>query len=142
MTETIFRGTPKRAITVQRAVRFGKVDKAYIQRNSFLLRQFLESTNHNHHIGGRTVRSETTPFLRQDPLALAVLAEAASDDLQKYLPDVRYQRYAPVVAALCPILLFMEYHNDGILPPLRHLAPPFKYERRYRAFPVAGQDCR
>ena len=51
-------------------------------------------------------------FPRQDPHALAVLAEAASDDLQQYLAGVRYQRDAPVVAALCLILLFVEYHDD------------------------------
>ena len=70
------------------------------------------------------VRSETPMFLRQDPHALAVLAEAASDDLQQYLAGVRYQRDASVVAALCPILLSMEYHDDGIFPLLRYLAPP------------------
>ena len=69
--------------------------------------------------GGRMVPSETTLFLRQDPHALALLAEAASDDFQQYLTGVRYQRDAPVVAALCPILFFMEYHktpntNDDI----------------------------
>ena len=67
---------------------------------------------------------ETTLFLRQDPHALTVLAEAASDDLQQYLAGVRYQRDAPVVTALCPILLFVEYHDDAILPLLQHLAPP------------------
>ena len=88
------------------------------------------TTNNNrritnkHHIGGRTVRSETTVFLRQDPHALTVIAEAASDDLQQYLGGVRYQRDAPVVAALCPILLFVKYHDDGIFPLLRHLVPP------------------
>ena len=35
-----------------------------------------------------------------------------------------YQRDAPVVAALWPILLFVKYHDDGIFPLLRHLAPP------------------
>ena len=41
--------------------------------------------NHEHQIGGRTLRSETTLllFLRQDPHALAVLADAANDDLQQ-----------------------------------------------------------
>ena len=64
-------------------------------------------------------------FLRQDPHALSVLAEAASEDLQQYLAGVRYQRDAPVVA-LCPILLFMGYHDDGLFPLLllRHLVPP------------------
>ena len=71
-------------------VRFGKVDKTYIKRNSFLPRQLLQPTNHKHHIGGRTVRSETSLFLRQDPHALAVFAEVASDDLQQYLAGVRY----------------------------------------------------
>ena len=55
---------------------------------------------------------------------LAALAEVASDDFQQYLAGVRYQRDAPVVAALCPILLFKECHDDGIFPLLRHLAPP------------------
>ena len=42
--------------------------------------------NHEDDIGGRTLRSETTLlllFLRQDPHALAVLADAANDDLQQ-----------------------------------------------------------
>ena len=67
--------------SINGAVRFGKVDKAGTQRNMFLPRQLLLPTNHKHHIGGRTVRLETTLFLRQDTHALAVLAEAASDDL-------------------------------------------------------------
>ena len=67
---------------------------------------------------------ETTPIPRQDPHALTVLAEAASDDLQQYLAGVRYQRDAPVVAGLYPILSFCKYHDDGIFPLLRHLAPP------------------
>ena len=108
--------------SINGVVRFGKVDKVYIQRNSFLPRKLLQPTNHKHHIGGRTVRSETTLLLWQGPHALTVLAEAVSDDLQQYLAGVRYQRDAPVVAALCPILLFVEYHDDGIFPLLRHLA--------------------
>ena len=40
--------------------------------------------NHKQHMGDRTVRLETIPFLRQDPHLLAVLAEAASYDLQQY----------------------------------------------------------
>ena len=35
---------------------------------------------------------------------------------------MRYEREAPVAAALCPILLFVEYHDDGIFPLPRHLA--------------------
>ena len=110
--------------SINGVVRFGKVDKAYIERNSFLPRQLLKPTNHKHHIGGRTVRSETSLFLRPDLHALTVLVEAASDDLQQYLASVRYQRDADVATALCPILLFVEYHDDGIFPLLRHLAPP------------------
>ena len=64
-------------------------------------------------------------FLRKNPHALPVLTEAVRNDLQEYLACVRYQRDAPVVAALCPILRFVEYfHNDGIFPLLRH-RPPF-----------------
>ena len=59
--------------------------------------------------------------LRQDLHALTVLAEAASDDLQQYFAGVRYQRDVPVVAALCPIFLFVAYHDDGIFPLLRLL---------------------
>ena len=114
------------------------VDKAYIQRNSFLPRRLLQSTNHKHHIGGRTVRSETTLFLRQDPHALTVLAEAASDGLQQYLAGVRYQRDAPVVAKLCPIFLFVEYHDDGIFPLLRHLASPPKTNDDIEQSPAQG----
>ena len=117
---------------------FGKVDKAYIQRHLFLTRQLLKPTNHKHHIGGRTVRSKTTMFLRQDPHALTVLAEAASDDLLQYLAGVRYQRDAPVVAALCPILLFMECHDDGIFPLLRHLAPPSNTNDDIKQSPARG----
>ena len=40
------------------------------------------------------------------------------------LAGVRYQRVTPVVATLCPILLFVEYHDDGIFPLVRHLSPP------------------
>ena len=74
--------------SVNGAVRFGKIDKAYIRRNVFLPHQLLKPTNPKRNIGGRTVRSETTLFLPQDPQALAVLAEAASDDLQQYLASV------------------------------------------------------
>ena len=72
----------------------------------------------------RTVRTDITLFLQQDAQTLAVLAEAASDDLQQYLSGVRYQRDAPVVAALCPISFFMESHHDGIFPLLRYLVHP------------------
>ena len=93
-------------------------------RSIKLHRAEFVSSNHKHHIGGRTVWSETTLFLRQNPHALTVLAEAASDDLQQYRAGVRYQGDTPVVAALCPILLFVKYHGDGIFPLLRHIAPP------------------
>ena len=110
--------------SINGVVSFGKVDKVYIERNLLLPRQLLQPTNHKHHIGGRTFRSETTLFLPQDPHAFTVLAEAASDDLEQYLAGVRYQRDAPITVALCLILLFVEYHDDGIFPLLRHLAPP------------------
>ena len=94
--------------------------------------------NHKHHIGGRTVRSETTLFLRQDPHALTVLAEAASDDLQQYLAGVRYQRDAPVVAALCQTLLFVKYHDNGLFPLLRHLASPPNTNDDIKQSPAQG----
>ena len=70
--------------------------------------------------------SETTLFLRRDPHAFAVLTEASSEDRKQYLAGVRYQRDTPVVSALCPILFFVEYNNDGwyIFTDLMwHLAP-------------------
>ena len=100
MTEIIFCGTPKRAGTVQKRVRSTEsyaLVRSIKHTNSFIPRQLLQPTNHKHHIGGRTIRSETTLFLRQDPCALTELAEAASDDLHQYLAGVRYQRDAAVV---------------------------------------------
>ena len=88
--------------------------------------------------GGKTVRSETTLFLRQDTHALTVLPEAASDDLQQYRAGVRYQRDSPVVAALCPILLFVEYHGDGIFPLLRHLFRPLNTNGDIEQSPAQG----
>ena len=118
-------------VSVNGVVRFGKIDKTYIQRNSFVPRQLLKSTNHKNNIGGRTVRLETTLFLRQDPHAIAVFTEeAANDDLQQYLAGARYQRDAPLVAAFCPILLLVEYHDDDIFP-LRAaaLSPYFQIQK-------------
>ena len=121
----------------QRVVRFGKIDKAYIQRNSFIPRQLLKPTNYTRHIG--MVRSETTLFHWQDLYALALLTEAASDDLQQYLAGVRYQRNAPpVVVALRPILLFVEYHDDNIFSLLRHLSPPPNTNGEIEQFPAQG----
>ena len=41
---------------VNGVVRFGKIDKAFMQLNLFLPRQLLQSMNHEHHIiDGRTV---------------------------------------------------------------------------------------
>ena len=77
-------------------------------------------------------------FLRQDPHALAVLTEMASDDLQQYLAGVRYQRDTPVVAALCPILFCVEDHDDSIPSPLRHPPPPSKCKQRYQQSPSQG----
>ena len=94
--------------SINGVVRFSEVVKAYIQRNSLLPRQLLIRTNHEYNIGGRPVRSETTMLLRQDRHALALLTEAASNNIQQCFAGVRYQRDTPVVAALCPILLFVE----------------------------------
>ena len=116
----------------------GKVDKTCIRWNSFLPRQLLWPTNQKYHVGGRTVRSKTTLFHRQDPHALTVLTEMASDYLQQYLARARYQRDAPVVAALCPILLFVEYHDDVIFPLLRNLAPPPNTSEDIEQSPAQG----
>ena len=143
MTEIILCGTLKRASTVQRRVRS---TESYALVNSIkhtwsgnrFFRQLLQPTNNKHYIGGRTVRSETTLLLRQDLHALTALAEAASDDLQQYFASLRYQRDAPVVAALCPILLFVKYHDDGIFPLLRHLASPPNTNDDIEHYPTQG----
>ena len=119
MTELIFCGTPmvwsRESCALVRSL---KHTPEYLLRSSFLPCQLLKSTNHEHHIGGRTVPSETTLF-RQETHAHALLSEAVSDYIQQYLTGVRYKRDASVVAALCPILLFVEYNDDGIFSLLR-----------------------
>ena len=103
--------------SVNGVVRFGKTDKTYIQHNVFYLHQPLLPTNHKHYIGGRTVRSEITLFLRKDSHALAMLTEATRDDVQLHFPGVRYQQDSPpVVVAICPTFLFVEYHDGGTSP--------------------------
>ena len=96
--------------SVYEVVRFGKVDRAYTSLYSFLPSQLEEtlSTIYEHNTGGRTVRLETTLFFWQDPKALTVFTEAASDGFQKYLAGARYQRHIFVVAALIPILLLLD----------------------------------
>ena len=42
--------------SVNEVVRFGEIDKAFMQRSSFLPRKFLQPTYHKHHIGGKTIR--------------------------------------------------------------------------------------
>ena len=79
---------------------------------------------HKHYIGGRTVRSETTLFLLQDHHALAVRAKAVSDKSSAVSCRHALQASCPSAAAICPIILLMEYHDDDIFPPLRHLASP------------------
>ena len=115
MTEIIFCGTPKRASTVQRRVRSTEfyalvrsIKHIYsgirFFRASFCNRRVTNIISVVERFGRKPLM-----FLRQDLHALAVLAEAASEDLQQYLAGVRYQRDVPVVATLCPMLLFMEY---------------------------------
>ena len=76
------------------------------------------------------------------PTELAVVTEAASDDVQQYLAGVFHQRNTPVVAALCPVLLLMKHFDGGIFPLLRDLPPPSKHQRRRRAVFVAERDHR
>ena len=83
MTEIIVCGTSKRASTVKRRVRSTEpcalvksIKHAYNEICLFRANS-CSRKYHKHHTGGRTVRSETTLFLRQDPHALVVLDEAA-----------------------------------------------------------------
>ena len=126
--------------SINGAVRFGKVDKAYfVHTTEFIFfRANSCSRRITNPIGGQTVRPETTLFLPHDPDALAVLAEAASDDLQQHLAGVRYKGDVPEVVAICSILLFMEYHDDGIFPLLWHLAPPLNTNDDTEHSPAQG----
>ena len=105
MAEIMFCGTPKRASTLQRKVQSTE-SYALVRSIKYKLMEFVCSastpvaTNHEHVVGGRTVRSETTPSRWQNPDALAVLTESASDDLEQHLAGVRYQRDTPIVTAL------------------------------------------
>ena len=144
MAEIIFCGTPKRASTVQRRVRSTEsyalvrsMNHAY-NRMCFFRANSCSGRITNIIFGCRTVRSETTLFLRQDPHALAVFDEAASDNLKQYFAGARYQRDAPVVAALCPILILMEYDDDDISPLLRHLALPPNTDDDIEQSPAQG----
>ena len=48
------------------------------------------------------------------PRAHSIIAEATKVAFQLYLAHVRFQRDTPVVAALCPISLPMEYPENYI----------------------------
>lgn len=63
--------------------------------------------DHDYHASGRVVPQETTRFLGKDSLKLAVVAKAASDDVQQYFAGGRYQLDTPVVPALHPIFYRM-----------------------------------
>ena len=127
ITEIILCDTSKRARTVQRRVRSTEsyVLVSSIQHTTEFFSSAPTSVADESQISYRwqngSVGNDSVP--PEDPHAFAVLAETARDDLQQYLAGVCYQRDAPVVVLLCPILLFMEYRDDGIFPLLRHLAP-------------------
>ena len=53
-----------------------------------------------------------------------MVTEAASDDRQQYLAGVCHQRDTPVVAELCPILLFVEHLDNGVFPLLWNVSLP------------------
>ena len=78
------------------------------------------TNNHEHHIGGRTVRSETTLFHGQGPHAVAVLAAKVSDDLQQHFTGFRYQRDTFSYCTLSDPV-FVKYHDGIFLLLLRHL---------------------
>ena len=130
MTKIILCGPPKRASTAQRRVRSTE-SYALVRsmKHTYSGIYFFHTSSCNRRTTNiisvvEVVRLKTTLFLRQDSHALAVVAEATSDDLQQYLAGEHYQRDAPVVAALCPILflwstMMMAYfHYCGTTPPL------------------------
>ena len=147
MTEIMFYGTPKRASTVQRRVRSTE-SYALVRsiKHTYSGIRFFRASSCNRRI--TNIISVVERFGRK-PLCFSGRIPTRSQYslrqramiFSSILPAC-YQRDAPVVAVLCPILLFVEYHEDGIFPLLRHLAPPPKYERRHRALSGAGRDHR
>ena len=113
MTEIIFCGTPKWASTDQRRVRsresYALVRSIMHTYNGICFFRANSCSRRITNITSVVERFGRKPLCSSGriPHALAVLAEAASDDLQQYLAGVRHQRDAPVIAALCPILLFI-----------------------------------
>ena len=116
------------ADSVNGIVRFGKVDKAYIRRNSSLSRQLLYYSGRIKNIISVVERFETIMFLQQDPHGLTVVSSLRRRAmiLSSILPACvtsEIPLYLPHSNGILPILIFVEYHCDGIIPLLRHLSP-------------------
>ena len=121
MTEIIFCGTPKRARTVQRGVRSTE-SYALVRsiKHTYSGIRFFRASSCNRRI--TNIISVVGRFGRKPLCSSGRIPTRSQYSLRRR--GVRYQQDAPVVAAVCPILLFVEYHDDGIFPLLRHLAPP------------------
>lgn len=84
----------------------------------------MKSPDHQHHVVGRTGWTEASLLLREDPVVLAVVAQALGDGFKLYFATARYKGDAAVVATLRRVLLLEQHLNDGVLPQLRHLSRP------------------
>ena len=134
MAEIIFCGTPKRASTVQRRVR--STESCALVRSikhTYCGIRFFRASSCNRRI--TNIISVAQWFARKPLCSSGRIATRSQYSLKRrammfssILPacaaGVCCRRDAPVVAALCPTLLFVEYHDDGIFPLLlRHHAP-------------------
>ena len=131
MAEIIFCGTPKRASTVQRRVRSTE-SYALVRsmKHTYSGIRFFRASSCNRRI--TNIISVVERFGRKPLCSSGRIPTRSQYSLRRramiissILPACAISEMPlPVVAALCPILLFVEYHDDGIFPLLRHLAPP------------------
>ena len=124
--------------SINGVVRFGKVDKAYVERNSFFRasscnRRITNIISVVERVGRKPFCSSgrilARSSLRWRAMIFSSISPACATD-------------ASVVAALCPVLLFIEYHDDGTISLLRHLASPPNTNDDIEPSPAQGQDPR
>ena len=130
MTEIIFCGTPKRTSTVQGRVRSTE-SYALVRsiKHTYSGIHFFHASSCNRRITNiisvveRFGRNPLCSSGRIPPSSQYLLGRRAMM-LHQYLSGVSYRRDAPVVSVLYPILRFVDHHDNGIFPLLRHLVSP------------------
>ena len=91
-------------------VGFGKIIRSIKHMNSgvsFLPRQFLQASHHEHHVDRRAVGFKSTLLLRGDAFPFAAATEAARDDFEEYFASVSHKGDAEIVTTLRSIFLLV-----------------------------------